>query len=514
MKFSSQISYVFIVALMELIGLGMIIPLSPYMARSFGADDLQVGLLMSIYSIVQCIGAPLWGKWSDRWGRKPVLLVSLFFTGVSYLWFAFAPNLVHLFFSRALAGAFGVTVSTSFAFISDRTSVQQRSKNMALVGAAFGLGFVIGPALGGVLGSLEQGLSLVAVGSACVVFMGFLFALFVLKDSDRPLHSAVEKYSGLFSSHFRKALKQPALMKVLLIFFILSLSLTLIEAPLFLLMKDQFHWPQSLSSLGFAYIGFILALTQGFFVRYWIPYWGEKQINQVGFALLACGLFGVCFDDLRAVGMAVTLLSLGFGLSYTCLTGGVSLLAQKTEQGGALGVHQSLSSLSRILGPALGGWIYRDVSHYAPFVVAGVFAGGGLLLSYLLRKSIPDSGKTTTVQGDLNYAEMNWFQLNNLIQNQIPFSFFYLEKDLIDNKKNQESVFSQKNWTLQQILAQAQSINPQALLEQSMSSEKPIVLICEDGIVSQKQALKLLKKWTNVFYIKDGVQGYLKHHKG
>ena len=234
----------------------------------------------------------------------------------------------------------------------------------------------------------------------------------------------------------------------------------------------------------------------------------------MGFALLACGLFGVCFDDLRAVGMAVTLLSLGFGLSYTCLTGGVSLLAQKTEQGGALGVHQSLSSLSRILGPALGGWIYRDVSHYAPFVVAGVFAGGGLLLSYLLRKSIPDSGKNNSAQGDLNYAEMNWFQLNNLIQNQIPFSFFYLEKNLIDNKKNQESIFSQKNWTLQQILAQAQSITPQALLEQSMSSEKPIVLICEDGIVSQKQALKLLKKWTNVFYIKDGVQGYLKHHKG
>ena len=510
MKFSAQISYIFIIALMELIGLGMIIPLSPYMARSFGADDLQVGLLMSIYSVVQCIGAPLWGKWSDRWGRKPVLLVSLFFTGLSYLWFAFAPNLVHLFFSRALAGAFGVTVSTSFAFISDRTLAQQRSKNMALVGAAFGLGFVIGPAIGGVLGSLEQGLSLVAVGSAGVVFMGFLFALFVLKESDRHPHSRVEKYTGLFSAHFRKALKQPALMKVLLIFFILSLALTLIEAPLFLLMKDQFHWPQSLSSLGFAYIGFILALTQGFFVRYWIPYWGEKQINQVGFALLACGLFGICIDDLRAVGIAVTLLSLGFGLSYTCLTGSVSLLSRKTEQGGALGIHQSLSSLSRILGPAIGGWMYRDVSHYAPFVAAGVFAGSGLLLSYLLRKSIPESGKAIPAQDDLSYAEMNWFQLDNLIQNQIPFSFFYLEDDFVHNNKNKESALSQKNLKLSHILAQAQSIKPQALLELDISSEKPIVLICEDGTVSQKHALKLLKKWTNVFYIKEGIQGYLK----
>jgi len=182
-----QIYFVFIVVLMELIGLGMIIPLSPYKAREFLADDLQVGLLMSVYSLIQCISSPLLGKLSDVIGRKPILLLGLFFTSLSYLWFALASDLTGLFLSRVLAGAFGVSVSTSFAYISDQSSTQNRSKNMGLIGAAFGLGFVIGPALAGLLGRAQS--SQVALGASLIVFIGFLLALFFVKESHRKVSS-------------------------------------------------------------------------------------------------------------------------------------------------------------------------------------------------------------------------------------------------------------------------------------------------------------------------------------
>lgn len=516
----SQIPYIFAAALMELIGLGIIIPLNPYMARDFGADALQIGLLMSVYSVIQLIVSPFWGKMSDQWGRRPILLLSLFFTAVSYVWFALAPHLIHLFLSRALAGAFGVTVSTSFACISDQTSSQSRSKSIALIGAAFGLGFIIGPALGGVLGSFQYGLRTSALGAGAFALTGFLLAFFKIKES-RTQHppKTSPKKSLLFPYEFIKTTKSFELKTILIIFFILSLSLTLVEAPLFLLMKDVFHWPQSLSSLGFAYIGLILALTQGFFVRYWIPYLGESKINQAGFALLALGLLGVCFQELRAVGAGVTLLSLGFGLSYTCLTGGVSLLTKKSHQGGVLGVHQSLSSLARILGPALGGWMYRDLGFQAPFLTAGGLAVLGFGLSCIFKKAIPNKGKTSMHQKlnaaqkmtskehleDLEYIKINAFQLNNLIQNKILFSFFYL-------KDSKNPALESKAEGLA-VLSQAEKVDPDSVLNMNFSSARPVVLICRNGAVSQKQTLKLLKKWNNIFYVEDGWQGLQENKK-
>ncbi len=478
---------------MELSALGMIIPVIPYTARHYGASALEVGLLMSIYSAVQSLASPFWGRYSDHAGRRPVLLLSMVCTSISYIWFYFSPSLLHLFLSRAFAGAVGASVSTSFAFISDLTEKESRSKNMALIGAAFGLGFVIGPLLGGVLaGSYGQGSP--SLGASAVCLLGFLAAVFKVKES---YPTAFPKKRNSYLNRFYTAFKSPSLGKLLFLFFILSIGLTLVEAPLFLLMKDQFHWSQSMSSLGFAYIGFILALTQGVFVRSWVPIFGEKKINLWGLIVLASGLFGLCIPDLRGVAFSVTLLALGFACSYTCLTGMISLLAKKTHQGGVLGIHQSVSSISRILGPALGGWIYGRWGSQVLFFFAGAVVVIGVALSLLFRKWLPDVLKKSADKLE-DYGAVQSFQLDNLVQNQVPFSLFYL---------SQNSHSQSMSPAVQNLLKLGRSIKEKDLLKLSLNSH-PVVLICEDGCLSRNLSLKLLKKWTNVFYLEGGLLKY------
>ena len=496
MKNSSQIIWIFLAVLMELSALGMMIPVIPYTAGNYGASALQIGLLMSIYSAVQCLVSPFWGRWSDRAGRKPVLLLSMFCTSLSYLWFYFSPSLLHLFLSRAFAGAMGVSVSTSFAFISDLTERKGRSKNMALVGAAFGLGFVIGPLLGGVLDHYT------AFGAGLVCLLGLLIGIFKIKESYSKTSPRKPSSAPSDTSYFLKfsmALKDSSLRKLLFLFFILSIGLTLVEAPLFLLMKDQFDWPQSWSSLGFAYIGFILAVTQGFFVRSWIPLFGEKKVNLWGLFLLAFGLFGLCIPDLRWTAGAVTLLALGFACSYTCLTGMISLITKKTHQGSVLGVHQSVSSISRILGPVFGGWIYGKWGYQILFLFAGIVVIAGFLLSFFFRKWLPSAVQEESPLED--YGVIQSFQLNNLIQNQVPFSLFCLSQ--------KEKLPSALSDSAQKLLKLSQSVQEEDLLQRSFG-DQPVVLICEDGLLSRKLSLKLLKKWTNVFYLKGGLLKYNK----
>ena len=373
--------------------MGMIIPLIPYLSRHFGADGLQVGLLMSVYSLLQCGGGPFWGSLSDRKGRKFVLLLNLFFTFLSYLWFALAPSLLYLFFARALAGVFGAGTVSSFALMSDLTLPQKRSKNLGLIGAAFGLGFIIGPACGGFLSSFQNQMAITALtaGGSCLI--GFFLAFFFIKkDTPKALSLSESKSSPLIQSHFLsphfyQALKNPVFKKILLLFFILSLCLTLVEAPLFLWMKDQFEWPLARSYWGFSYMGMALALSQGVFARFLIPLWGERKISLWGFVLFFFGLFGFCFSNIGWTAFFAFIIPFGYGLAYVCLTGSMSLLAQKFIQGRVFGIHQSLSSIARIIGPACGGWLYRDFNPKAPFITAGVLAVLGFLFSLLFKKS-------------------------------------------------------------------------------------------------------------------------------
>ena len=403
--------------LMEFTALGMIIPLSPYLAKDFGADDLQVGLLMSVYALAQLLFAPLWGYLSDRFGRRPILLICLFGASLFYLWFALAETLSTLFITRIAGGLFGAVMSLAMACIADFTGTKDRSKNMGLVGAAIGLGFVIGPFLGAgcswlgeQLGSAPPfGSQFTAFGAFIVCSINFLITFLLFPRSARdavpmstdkvsmkekgykPARDAVppavlvsKKQSFLF------VLRNSVLRNVLFMYFLLTLALAGIEAVLFLYVKDKLSWSHFPASLGFTYIGLMMVFTQGFLVRKLIPIYGEYKTVLWGFIIGGLGFVGVGLSDwLWLIALSVTFLSIGYSLASVGLSGTVSLLTHKDQQGGIFGVHQSLFSIARIIGPALGGWLYRDFSPSAPFymstfmilcaVVVGLFTKEGMV---------------------------------------------------------------------------------------------------------------------------------------
>ncbi len=420
---------------MEFIAFGMIIPLSPYLARDFGADDLEVGLLMSVYSLAQLIFAPLWGYLSDHLGRKPIILTCLLGSALFYLWFSFANTLEVLFLTRVLAGVFGAVMSVSMACIADVTGEKERSRNMGLVGAAIGLGFIIGPFLGGIFGLLGQqlgnsppfGSSFSALGACFVCLVNFFVVCFFLKpksfsysqDENLPPRKNQEplkllnqvSVSNTFisiknillnikNSHQHRvqqlflAIKYPVLNQTLLMYFLLTLALAGIEASLFLYVRDKLSWSHFPASIGFTYIGLMMVLTQGFLVRKIIPRLGEYKTLMWGLMIGGVGFAGVGVTHwLWLVALSVTLLCIGYGLASTCLSGAVSLLTSKDRQGSIFGVHQSLFSMARIIGPALGGWFYRDLSPSAPFYLAGLIVFFALLVGLSLKKSFPKQGK-------------------------------------------------------------------------------------------------------------------------
>ena len=359
------------------------------MARKFGADPLQVGLLMAIYSMLQFLFSPFWGRLSDRIGRRPVLLISLMGSTLSHLAFGLGSELWVLFAARGLAGLFGANISTAMAYMADTSTHKERSKSMAFIGAAFGLGFTLGPFMGGLFIQIGNALGVAApygshfaaIAASTICFFNFLMTYFFLPESHKSHtsknHASQNRTSQKVLSHssrlglLLRQLRKKTVGSLMLSFFLYSLAMANMEIPLFLYIQDHFHWTSEKASYGFAYLGFILAMTQGYFVRQWLPRWGERRVLIMGLLLGALSFGMVALSQhLWMLAIAVTLMGLGVGLVSPCINGCVSLLTHESEQGEVLGINQSLSALGRILGPALGGWLYKTMGSKVPFGVA------------------------------------------------------------------------------------------------------------------------------------------------
>jgi MFS family permease len=420
------LSFIFLTVFIYLLGFGIIIPLIPLLSRDYGATAFESGLLMSCYSLMQFIFAPFWGRLSDRYGRRPILLFCLFAEVFCYLLFAFSNSLILLFVARSLSGFFGASLSTASAYISDITSKAERSKGMALIGVAFGLGFMIGPALGGGLSQAGEWISLqswalthnenisyfvsklpITLPSLFVSFLclvNFFIGLKFLAESKGYLAGEVhhqQKSRRLLMVW--SSLKQKTLGTVLLIFFIASFAMSSMEATFILFMRDKFLWTVKEISYGFAYIGLIMVLTQGFFARRMLPRFGEKKVMTLGFTFLTLGFFIIGLSEtLFSMALAVTLMSFGSALINPAALGSISLLSPAEEQGHTMGVTQSLSSLGRILGPALGGYLYYLLSNSkeasyssAPFIFSGFLGLVGLFMIFMTYSGLPESARVT-----------------------------------------------------------------------------------------------------------------------
>lgn len=391
---------IFLTVFIDLVGFGIIIPLNPYLANKFGATPFHVGMLMGVYSLMQFVCAPFWGQLSDRIGRRPVILWSLLGGAVAHTAFGFATNFWGLIVARGLAGLFGGNISTAMAYMADITSEKDRSKGMGLVGAAFGLGFTLGPFIGGIFADVGKSLgdqppfgeSFPSLIAAAICLLNFLMATKLLPES-RDFSMPVQHRGGRFSK-ITSALTTPVLGPLIFLVFLTTFAMAHIEASLFLFMRDTFNWSLTQAAYGFAYIGVIMVFTQGFLIRRFMPLFGEKKMMLTGFAISCSSFILLSFSDqLGMMAVAVTLLALGNGLANPALNGCVSLVSGKEVQGNNLGVSQSLSSLARILGPPTGGALYQNFGHWSPFASAALLSGLAVMMAWAIRSKLPQQGR-------------------------------------------------------------------------------------------------------------------------
>ncbi len=502
---SSPIFVVFLIVFIDLVGFGIIIPLGPYYATNIGATPTQVGILMAIYSLMQFLFSPFWGKLSDKVGRRPILLMSLLGSSISYLFFAFSTTFWMLLAARAFAGFFGANISTAMAYIADVTDEKNRSKGMGLIGAAFGLGFIMGPAIGGLLSEVGMrlgdeppfGIGFSALGASVICFVNFLFAIKVLKESltDEKKQKIQKRESRIaLMKRFLFAKPQGVL---LFLGFVSTFAFAHMESTLALFVKDSWDWGFTKASFAFAYVGIVSVFTQGFLIRKLMPKYGEPPLMFVGLTLTAMGMLGISLStEVWMLGLAVTLMGLGMGMFNPSNLGGISLSSPSADQGKVLGVAQSFSALGRILGPLSGGFVYGHLGMRYPFLLAAAVLVIGFFLLLRIRKTIPNS---TLIKKPLAFTKIGEYQFANLISNPIQFL-------MLDLRAENKNPFIKKSQlvTLENI---------KDIVNQSTASkDQAIVIVCNDGDVSLKAAEMISSLgFINVVVLDGGTKNLTSH---
>jgi MFS family permease len=316
---------------------------------------------------MQFVFAPIWGGLSDRTGRRPIILFSLAGSALSYFLLGLASSLPALFIARLLAGAAAANIPVAQAYIADTTLPEQRAKGMGMIGAAFGLGFIFGPAIGGAL--MLYGYSVPAYAAAGLSLVNLAWASWRLPESVRPGRSRAPLSHPLQLRQLRRIAAVPQATPLLLFLFVTTFSFANMETTFALLAEDRFAFrPDQIGRL-FTYMGLIAAIVQGGLISKLVKRFGEPRLIVVGAFLMAVGLFWTPYGvELGALLVALAALSAGQGLMHPSLTSLLSRSADPAQQGAVLGIAQSLSSLARIAGPIWGGVLYGIADPAAPYV--------------------------------------------------------------------------------------------------------------------------------------------------
>jgi len=379
---------VFLTVLLDLIGFGMILPILSYYGQRFGASAGQIGLLFASYSLAQLLFAPPLGRLSDRVGRRPVLVGSIAGSVLAYGLFAFAPNFWLLVLARALSGVAASNYSIAQAYLADISKPEERSKAMGFIGAAFGLGFVLGPAFGGSLSVFgDRAVGLAAAGLALV---NFLMALVWLPES-LPVELRSRRVTTWFDIRGFAGLADNApLFGLLLLYFIVTLCFSLMEATLALYCQGRFGWDRGKTAGFFVYVGIVLVIVQGGLIGPLVRRFGERGLILAGMAFMAAGLVLLPASPTVALfAGAGALLAIGNGIHSPSVLGLISRLTDESEQGGTIGVSRSFSALARTLGPPTGTYLFSAAGAGWPFLAAGGALALTLLWAWGLLRKIP-----------------------------------------------------------------------------------------------------------------------------
>ena len=388
MQNKKALTIIFVTVFIDLLGFGILIPILPTFASGeIGISDFGIGVIVAIYSLMQFLFNPIIGKISDRVGRRPVILVTLLFTSISYIVFAFSTTFLILFASRLLAGIGGSNIGSAQAYIADVTEKTDRAKGMGMIGAAFGLGFVFGPIMGGILS--EYGYQYVGFVSAGFSFLAFIFAFLFLPESvkeKKPMKGFTLKFDRL--DEFKSIIKLPNVGIFIFLFFIIIFSVANIYGTFALLGQKYYGFTDLQNGYLFGIIGIAGTIIQGGLIRKISVIWSEKTIIIFGLIFLMFGL-GLLPYGLNFTGVAIVsiILAVGTGVLQPTLISLVSKYSPEDRQGAILGFNQSIASLARVLGPLWGGFAFQALGYEAPFVTGGVFAFFTILTTLYLLKT-------------------------------------------------------------------------------------------------------------------------------
>jgi MFS family permease len=395
----SPIFVIVFTVFIDITGYGIIIPLLPFYVNSFQAGPTALGILIGSFALMQFFFSPLLGKVSDNIGRKPILLLSLFTSFVSFTIFAFANSYLMLLFSRIVAGI-ATERAVAQAYIADVTNQQTRTKELGKIGAAFGAGFIIGPAFGGILS--VYGFSVPGYAAMILTVINILFVLYFLPEPQRKKKNQLEekKPSSKYVSGLIDSVRKPLIGPTLLILFIVTFAFSTIPVIVPLLSIAFFNFGSLELSYVFIYIGLIQILLQGFLINSLSRRWGEEKLVVIGPIIIATGIVLMpLFQSLIIFFFTNLLIAAGFGIINTSIPALLSKRVSPDEQGSILGVTSSVSSIANIPGPLFSGLIFDILGLVAPFLVSAFFLAAAFGLGcrvykackFLNKKSSPVS---------------------------------------------------------------------------------------------------------------------------
>ncbi len=373
---------IFFITFLNLMGFGIVIPILPFYAAEFGAGPAAAGLLIGSYAAAQFVGAPLFGRLSDQRGRRPVLLYTTVFIVLGNILFGLAGSLALLFASRILTGFMNGNISAAQAFIRDITEEKERAKGYGILGAAFGLGLVAGPALGGFLSA--WGYPMAAYGAALLSFLSLIAIYFFLPETLVKNTSSLSEAEPVFSlTALREALKRPYAGAILKTRFVFSISFSVFATVFALYTEYGLGFSAPKTAFLLAYVGILMVIIQGFLVDKMALALGEGKLLFYSIFLLTASLAGWAFShSFGSLLLALVPLAFAGGIFNTLINSSLSKVATNDEAGGLLGISAALESFTRIAAPSFGGYLMSQLGLWAPGIFGALVLAAFIPYSY------------------------------------------------------------------------------------------------------------------------------------
>jgi len=379
---------IFLTVFIDLLGFGILIPILPIFAsKQLGITDFEIGMIVAVFSLVQFLFNPVLGKLSDKIGRRPIIVSTLLITASSYILFTFAHSFWLLFLSRLLAGFGGSNIGVAQAYIADVTTKEERAKGMGMIGAAFGLGFLFGPMVGGFFS--QYGFEYAGYASASFSFLAFIFAFFFLPESKQKSTEQVDfKVKFIDLKLAKETMKHPTIGLLIFMFFMLVFSMANIHGTFPIIGSKFYHFTNTDIVYQYVIMGLVGAIIQGGLMKVLSRRVRDYHLMIFGMICLTIGLglipYGINFTG---VAIAIVILSIGNGILQPVVVTMISKHASDSNQGAVLGFSQSISALGRVFGPLWGGFAYDFIGFRAPFLTGSIISFLALLLGYKMLKN-------------------------------------------------------------------------------------------------------------------------------